>query len=278
MKIQVISDIHLDHESIAIHRAQGSKKKFERFIPRNEGGADVLVVAGDLHTGVNIFTDKVLPTGETWFTAVSPYYKEIVVVLGNHDFWDGSLLGHAYLWKERLWNLGVTNVHVLDKSCIEIGGVLFAGGTMWTNYNDNPTWAAAAAHEMNDFAYTEYMEGHRLRPVHLKEDHRLFDFFLHGVRNVAARDTRLVVVTHHAPTAMSVDPMYGAPSNSCYYEDMSDHMLPFGDEVTPALWVHGHVHKNQDYMCGNTRVVCNPRGYFPAYLNNKFNPNFIVEV
>ena len=27
------------------------------------------------------------------------------------------------------------------------------------------------------------------------------------------------------------------------------------------LWMHGHTHEDFDYVLGETRVVCNPRGY-----------------
>jgi hypothetical protein len=27
------------------------------------------------------------------------------------------------------------------------------------------------------------------------------------------------------------------------------------------LWTHGHTHETFDYVVGETRVVCNPRGY-----------------
>jgi hypothetical protein len=27
------------------------------------------------------------------------------------------------------------------------------------------------------------------------------------------------------------------------------------------LWTHGHMHNTSDYLMGDTRVVCNPRGY-----------------
>jgi predicted NBD/HSP70 family sugar kinase len=30
-------------------------------------------------------------------------------------------------------------------------------------------------------------------------------------------------------------------------------------------WVHGHTHSTHDYMIGNTRVLCNPRGYPREY-------------
>ena len=32
-------------------------------------------------------------------------------------------------------------------------------------------------------------------------------------------------------------------------------------EHEPTLWIHGHIHDTRDYMIGNTRILCNPRGY-----------------
>jgi hypothetical protein len=33
------------------------------------------------------------------------------------------------------------------------------------------------------------------------------------------------------------------------------------DHPQIKLWTHGHTHELFDYMVGETRVVCNPRGY-----------------
>jgi predicted phosphodiesterase len=45
-----------------------------------------------------------------------------------------------------------------------------------------------------------------------------------------------------------------------------------------ALWIHGHTHVSQDYRIGNTRVICNPRGYAGYELNPAFDPRLIIEV
>jgi hypothetical protein len=50
------------------------------------------------------------------------------------------------------------------------------------------------------------------------------------------------------------------------------------DVGRPALWLHGHVHHSLDYQLFDTRVVCNPRGYFDLELNPLFNPALILEV
>ena len=46
------------------------------------------------------------------------------------------------------------------------------------------------------------------------------------------------------------------------------------------LWVHGHTHDSFDYTVDGTRVVCNPRGYAKAGVdeNPRFDPDFIVEI
>jgi len=33
------------------------------------------------------------------------------------------------------------------------------------------------------------------------------------------------------------------------------------DHPQIKLWIHGHTHESFDYMVGDTRIVCNPRGY-----------------
>jgi hypothetical protein len=41
---------------------------------------------------------------------------------------------------------------------------------------------------------------------------------------------------------------------------------------------NGHVHNCFDYMIGDTRVVCNPRGYVGEKTCGDFDPNFIMEL
>jgi hypothetical protein len=50
-----------------------------------------------------------------------------------------------------------------------------------------------------------------------------------------------------------------------------------------ALWVHGHTHASCDYFAGQTRVVCNPKGYGPVrtggeYENPDFDSGLVVEI
>jgi Icc-related predicted phosphoesterase len=71
---------------------------------------------------------------------------------------------------------------------------------------------------------------------------------------------KFVVVVHHAPSSASVAECYKGDllMNGNFYTDLSEFIL---DRPQIKLWVHGHMHNRSDYEIGDTRVVCNPRGY-----------------
>ena len=73
-------------------------------------------------------------------------------------------------------------------------------------------------------------------------------------------DQKFVVVGHHAPSKQSTHPRYVDKTimNGGYSSDLSEFIM---DHPQIKLWTHGHTHELFDYMVGDTRVVCNPRGY-----------------
>jgi hypothetical protein len=96
-------------------------------------------------------------------------------------------------------------------------------------------------------------------------------------RQLSASDpARTVVVTHHAPHMKSIPEYFDGDALSPAYASNLSGLLG-----RSKLWIHGHIHDNADHMAGDTRVLCNPRGYpdakgFP--INEQFNPAFIMEV
>jgi Icc-related predicted phosphoesterase len=88
-------------------------------------------------------------------------------------------------------------------------------------------------------------------------------------------DGPTVVVTHHAPSPRSIAPKF---ADSELNPAFTSNLEPLIEHYQPALWVHGHMHNSSDYKIGQTRVVCNPRGYFPDELNPLFNPDLVVDL
>jgi hypothetical protein len=93
------------------------------------------------------------------------------------------------------------------------------------------------------------------------------------------RDKKCVVVGHHTPSFQSVHEMYTHETlmNGGYHSDLSEFIL---DHPQIKLWTHGHTHHPFDYMIGETRIVCNPRGYEGNGYSEEtgWDPNIILEV
>lgn len=237
-KLWVVSDLHRDHRKTTLS-------------PPAE--ADVAVIAGD------ICDDQFLID----LTSLIP----VVAVAGNHDFY-----GHAH--GERLKQLRDLPIHFLEDSSAVVGGVIFVGGTLWTDYGNDPVAAEAARRGMNDHRYISWQKEpwQRFLPSHGTGIHNDTTAYLEAEFS-HERSAPLVVVTHHAPSSRSVHPRYsGQVLNRAYYSGLDD--LVAASEAD--LWVHGHVHSNFDYVIGDTRVVCNPHGY-PGE-NADFNPSLLIEV
>ena len=73
-------------------------------------------------------------------------------------------------------------------------------------------------------------------------------------------DQKFIVVGHMLPSKQSTHPKYKEDTlmNGAFSSDLDNFIL---DHPQIKLWTHGHTHEDFDYMIGNTRIVCNPRGY-----------------
>ena len=61
------------------------------------------------------------------------------------------------------------------------------------------------------------------------------------------------------------------------------HLIRYGKRTfrpadARAIHLHGHTHESFNYVMNGTRIVCNPRGYFPMELNTAFDPSLTVEL
>jgi predicted phosphodiesterase len=108
MRIHILSDLHLEFAPFQLVQLD----------------ADVIVLAGDIHTGVN---------GFKWIRETFPK-QQIIYVLGNHEFYGQKIPKLT----EELKAVSVgTNIHVLENDAIEIGDVIFLGATLWTDFRLN---------------------------------------------------------------------------------------------------------------------------------------------
>ncbi len=89
-----------------------------------------------------------------------------------------------------------------------------------------------------------------------------------------------MVVGHHSPSFQSVADAYKSEylMNGAYHSSLEEVIL---DRPQIKLWTHGHTHHPFDYVIGECRVVCNPRGYHQEYgfsEDTGWDPEKVVEV
>ena len=247
MKIQLASDLHLEFGDIEI----------------KNNGADVLILSGDICVANELVGDweSVKRTRfDNFFERVSKEFKNVVYVFGNHEHYHGDFATSAETIREAFKHL--SNVHILDIDSVDIDGVLFVGGTLWTDCNKgDPLTLNALSGMMNDFRIIRNDEKAyiKLKPENTVYRHRQTVGYFKTVL-ADRKDSKVVVVGHHAPTFNSVHEKYRNDQliNGGYASDLSEFIL---DNPQIVLWTHGHMHDPCDYMVGTTRVVCNPRGY-----------------
>jgi len=91
------------------------------------------------------------------------------------------------------------------------------------------------------------------------------------------RTTPTVVVSHFAPTRLSISPLFeNSPINASFVSDLEDRINVW----QPALWLHGHTHGSFDYAVGKTRVICNAQGYAKNGVNEnpEFNGSYVIDL
>lgn len=233
-----------------------------------ETDADIVVLAGDIHA-----KQHAMPWIRQHFAD-----KQVVYVPGNHEYYGAVFPKHL----QKLKDAAPRNVHVLDRGEVVLNGVRFLGATLWTDYalsGNVPLAMWDARRNMNDYQRITYHSpaGERyrkLQPEDLLHEHAESVFWLASKLAVPFPGAT-VVVTHHAPSTLSLDDYHyqGSGTLDACYASRLEHL--FGDQVT--LWVHGHTHATADYTCAGTRVISNPRGY-SFEQNLDFDPEWIIPI
>ena len=257
MKIDCISDTHLEMADLELP------------------GGDILIMAGDILEAVKV-TPKTYDPLNIMDGAGNPkrmdrYYRflveecakynHVIYVMGNHESYN-FMYNKTY---DHLKQYLPNNVALLENQSIELDGVVFVGGTMWTDLNgDNPLTEFTVRGGMNDYrAITNHYKDrdiyYRLTPAVTRAAHTVTKQYISDTV-LAAGSKPCVVVTHHAPSLQSISPRFKNEfhMNGGYCSDMDDFILAHPQIVA---WHHGHVHSRFKYQIGPTWVLCNPRGY-----------------
>lgn len=234
MKLQIMSDIHVDH----MRRYQWDE--LVSTMKSESVGVDALVMAGDFMS---------LSEPQHFSQAIGvllDMYKNVIMVPGNHEYY-GTNPSDADTTIDDIMTKHTRLVVLRNSSVTHCSGQRFWGGTAW--FHDLPT-NRHHRHNLNDFNLIKGLEPWLYHQA--QEFRRLF-------RQHVDRDT--IVVSHHLPSIRSCNAQYAAmgmdSTNAFFVNDMEDLI----QEYRPKLWIHGHTHSPCDWCLGDTHVLCNPVGY-----------------
>lgn len=258
MKLQLLSDLHLETE---------------RFSPQPAPGAELLVLAGDIDS--------------TWagYEAFAGWPVPVLVVAGNHEF-DGRDVDVALAGLRALCaRLGFTFLEREEHLHTAADGqrVRILGSTRWSDFDlFGPAQRARAERAAEYFLRLMGSTRHG-RPFDagaVREEALASRAWLEGALAVPARGRweRTLVVTHFGPSLRSADPRYGRQPGTASFCNDDDELIPRAD-----LWLHGHLHCRHDYLVQRAgqrpaRVLCNARGLATKGEDEGHEPLLVVDL
>jgi len=229
----------------------------------------ILIIAGDLWVGY-----RFLNVGDySWISKVAARFKQVLVVLGNHDYWkDIDIVNGGRKMNEDLQDMCLFNVKVLDCDTFEAEGKIFVGATLWTDMRKEDPWSmfqmpnimipdSKIGYEFGENGAWTRFTSQRWISTHYK--HRDY------IKLIAeqSRDKDVIVITHHLPLEQMGDPMYTGHNSNCYYSsDLSNLIL---DNPNIKFWCAGHSHVENDFMFEHCRMYMNPVGYSTELRESK---------
>jgi DNA repair exonuclease SbcCD nuclease subunit len=267
MKFALASDLHLEFGDIML---------------KNTEKADVLVLSGDICVAKDlnaVDNYEILGTSSksnryhNFFQNCCEEFKNVIYVMGNHEYYHGDFAKSFAHIKEKLAYL--TNLHIMEKEFKTFDSVTFIAGTLWTDMNkEDPLTLSGIKSYMNDYRIIEdssevvhYRDADgnshtrvgKFTPEKSVDEHKSMLMVIDEVTKDIPNG-RFVVVGHHSPSKLSTKPQYEHDTlvNGAYSSDLSEFIL---DRPQIKYWVHGHCHDEFSYCIGHTKIECNPRGY-----------------
>ena len=258
MRVQLLSDLHLE---------------IEVFHPHPAPGAELLVLAGDIDStwvGLERFAGWPVPA---------------ILVAGNHEF-DRRELDVAWpALRERAHRFGLrlmerdTAVFTDDRG----RRIRFVATIRWSDFDlfgvaQRERCMRASRYFVEIMRSTRH--GRVFDPPAVRQEALACRDWLAGAvaDRAGGRADATVVVTHYGPSLRSADPRYGAQPGTASFCNDDETLMP-----GVALWLHGHLHCRHDYLVPHpdgttTRVVSNPRGHGPKGESAGYDPLCVIEV
>jgi hypothetical protein len=222
---------------------------------KDSGGAEVLVLAGDVAVGpvqVQYMLDQ--------FARI---YPVVMYLPGNHEFYSHNI--------NCMDTLDVpANVFVLNPGLGRVGDITFIGAPLWTNFRNDAFAMHAANNMISDFTRIRHFTPVKAKALFEKH----WEFIKFHYDSIPGKK---VIITHFLPAVECISERYrgGTLINNYFANDLGEDIKDMKDV---AAWMFGHTHDSLDFMLGDVRMLCNPMGYLGHEINPQFKYDVIYEV
>ncbi len=266
-----MSDLHLE-----VH---------PHFRPTPAAGADLLVLAGDIGSYQANSRLEGADFGLERFSPNHGWPVPVVFVPGNHEYDNLDFDETHERLRQTCERLGIV---WLERETYVLSGVRFIGTTLWSDFDalatpeDHAAASPAPLLKKREKAFraanfylqktTTLRAGQPMLADGWREQALVCQEWLRQAL-AEPHPGPTVVVTHFAPTLLSADPRYGRTPGTAGFCNALDELLALAD-----VWVHGHLHCQQDYRVGRCRVVANTLGYAAKREQEGFRENLLVHV
>jgi len=254
--------------------------------PQPAPDAELLILAGDIgsyQAGSRLSDSD--DFGLARFSPLRGWPVPVLYVPGNHEY-DGLDfdVAHARL-RDTCERLGIS---WLERETLVQGRVRFVGTTLWADFDAFVTpeelRASSPAAMLRKRAKAFRAANFYLRKAGTTR--RGEAWLAEGWREQALEcqtwlrgalaqdfDGTTVVITHFAPSLLSVDPRYGMTPGSAGFCNSLDELFPLAQ-----WWLHGHLHCQQDYIAGGCRVLANTLGYAAKGEQEGFRERMVIDL
>jgi len=290
MKIALASDVHLEFGPITLDNTEGADVLVL---------AGDICVANHFVDGRPTYVQRLAKEYRAFFGHVCKEFEHVVYIMGNHESYSGDVAKTYNILREHLdhSNLHILEKETWSYQ----GHTFVCGTLWTDMNRSDPLTLSYTKNAMNDFREVLNSDRMLVRRVPLYMENSLYtedgknggryikdekgNLIPNGVKfkeepgrwspedsvldhekmlayvDHATRDPgSYIVVGHHAPSSLSIAECYKHDTlmNGAFRSELHDFI-----EARPQIryWLHGHMHNNSNYWIGETRVVCNPRGY-----------------
>jgi len=245
LRIQVCSDLHTEFYG-----------RFERIpediiVPK----APVLALIGDIGLAVTESLRRFLH-----FQAGR--FEHVLFVAGNHEYYNDRrtrfTVHEQFHWLKKVCSQK-DNLHFLERTAVEINGVIILGTTLWSKIPKQSMERAQMS--MNDY-HKSYIAIDKTMTVNCTNHqfHTSLKWLEDQIQKYSTQNKSIIILTHHTPLVQGTsNPIYhGSELNCCFSTNLSKLL-----QSPIKYWACGHTHWNFDltFDNGNTRLVSNQRGY-----------------